>query len=63
MVLTSQRIPTRDRLILVGLYFSKYDSLGLKGLGFESYVEAFNVIGYALGKNYRDEFDPLSPNP
>ena len=69
MVLTSQRIPTRDRLILVGLYFSKYDSLGVKELGFESYVEAFNVIGYALGsrpasiKNYRDEFDPLSPNP
>jgi hypothetical protein len=32
-------------------------------------VEAFNVIGYALGakpasvKNYRDEFDPLFPNP
>jgi hypothetical protein len=31
-------------------------------------VEAFNVIGYALGekpasiKNYRDEFDPLFPN-
>ena len=31
-------------------------------------MEAFNVIGYALGakpasvKNYRDEFDPLFPN-
>ena len=37
-------------------------------LGFESFVEAFNVVGYALGarpasiKNYRDEFDPLFPN-
>jgi hypothetical protein len=36
----------------------------LKELSFESFVEAFNVIGYALGskpasiKNYRDEFDP-----
>ena len=68
MLLISQRIATRERLILVGLYLSKYDSLGLKKLGFESFVEAFNVIGYAMGsrpasiKNYRDEFDPLFPN-
>jgi Domain of unknown function (DUF3883) len=61
-------ISTREKLILAGLYLSKYDSLGLKRLGFESFVEAFNVIGYALGsrpasiKNYRDEFDPLFPN-
>src|SRR5258705_8503676 len=69
MLLNSQQIPKREKLILVGLYLSKYDSLGLKTLGFESFVEAFNVIGYALGskpasiKNYRDEFDPLFPNP
>jgi hypothetical protein len=68
MVLSSQRIATREKLILVGLYLSKYDTLGLKRLGFESFVEAFNVIGYAMGsrpasiKNYRDEFDPLFPN-
>jgi hypothetical protein len=68
MVLNSQRIATREKLILAGLYLSKYDSLGLKQLGFESFVEAFNVIGYAMGskpasiKNYRDEFDPLFPN-
>jgi hypothetical protein len=55
----------RQKLILSGLYLSKYDSLGVKKLGFDSFVEAFNVIGYALGsrpasiKNYRDEFDPL----
>jgi hypothetical protein len=65
---SSQRITEREKLILVGLYLSKYDSLGLKRLGFETFVEAFNVIGYALGsrpasiKNYRDEFDPLFPN-
>jgi hypothetical protein len=59
---------TRDKLILAGLYLSKYDDLGLKALGFESFMEAFNVIGFALGskpasiKNYRDEFDPLFPN-
>src|ERR1700674_1815451 len=68
MVLTSQQIAPRDKLILAGLYLSKYDSLGLKELGFESFKEAFNVIGYAMGsqpasiKNYRDEFDPLFPN-
>jgi hypothetical protein len=68
MVLNSQRIPTRERLILAGLYLSKYDSLGLKKLGFKTFKEAFNVIGYAMGsqpasiKNYRDEFDPLFPN-
>ena len=59
---------TRERSILAGLYLSKFDSLGLKELGFGTFVEAFNVIGYALGskpasiKNYRDDFDPLFPN-
>jgi len=68
LLLNSERIATREKLILVGLYLSKYDSLGLRKLGFESFIEAFNVIGYALGskpasiKNYRDEFDPLFPN-
>jgi hypothetical protein len=68
VVLTSQKVATRQKLILAGLYLSKYDSMGLKTLGFESFVEAFNVIGYAMGskpasiKNYRDEFDPLFPN-
>ena len=68
MVLDPQRVTTRERLILTGLYLAKYDSLGLRKLGFESFVEAFNVIGYAMRskpasiKNYRDEFDPLFPN-
>ncbi len=59
---------TRDKSILAGLYLSKFDSLGLKRLGFKSFAEAYNVIGYAVGappasiKNYRDEFDPLFPN-
>jgi hypothetical protein len=67
MIVNPQRIATRERLILAGLYLSKYDSVGLKKLGFKGFKEAFNVIGYALGaqpasvKNYRDEFDPLFP--
>jgi hypothetical protein len=62
-----EELATRQKLILSGLYLSKYDSLGVKKLGFEGFVEAFNVIGYALGsrpasiKNYRDEFDPPFP--
>jgi len=68
MNLDPQKIPTREKLILAGLYLSKYDAAGYKKLGFEGFVEAFNVIGYALGskpasvKNYRDEFDPLFSN-
>jgi hypothetical protein len=68
MLLDPRRIATREKLILAGLYFSKYDLAGVKKLGFGSFLEAFNVIGYALGarpasvKNYRDEFDPLFPN-
>jgi hypothetical protein len=68
MIPEIQKVTTRERLILAGLYLSKYDSLGLKKLGFDGFVEAFNVLGYAMGsrpasiKNYRDEFDPLFPN-
>jgi hypothetical protein len=62
------KLSSRDKAILAGLYLSKFDSLGLLALGFESFIEAFNVIGSTLGvrpasvKNYRDEFDPLFPN-
>jgi hypothetical protein len=63
-----QGITAREKLILAGLYLSKYDLLGLKRLGFEDFAEAFNVMGYAMGskpasiKNYRDEFDPFFSN-
>ena len=63
-----QKPTLRDKSILVGLYLAKFDDIGLQSLGFASFTEAFNVIGFALGvaprsiKNYRDEFDPLFPN-
>jgi hypothetical protein len=69
MLLHPNQIATREKLILAGLFLSKFDTVGLATLGFESFTEAFNVIGYALGgrpasiKNYRDEFDPFFPNP
>jgi hypothetical protein len=68
MTQSSERISMREKSILAGLYLSKYDALGLRTLGFDSFTEAFNVVGFAMGsrpgsvKNYRDEFDPLFPN-
>jgi hypothetical protein len=55
----------REKQILAGLFLSRFDKAGLTALGFSSFSEAFNAIGYALGaqpasiKNYRDEFDPI----
>ena len=68
MINRCQRLTKREKLILTGLYLSKFDVKGLEYLGFSSFIEAFNVIGFALGakpasiKNYRDEFDPVFPN-
>lgn len=68
MILDPALIATREKLILTGIYLSKYGSTGLKRLGFRTFAEAYNVVGYALGsrpssiKNYRDEFDPIFPN-
>lgn len=62
------RLTLRDKAVLAGLYLSKFDSAGLARLGFSGFLQAFNVIGAALGvrpasvKNYRDEFDPLFQN-
>jgi len=62
------RFSAREKAILAGLYLSKFDQEGLRHLGFDSFAEAFNVIGLALNarpasiKNYRDEFDPVFPN-
>ena len=68
MNLNPDRIAIREKLILTGMFLSKYSSLGLNRLGFRTYIEAYNVIGYALGaqplsiRGYRDEFDPIFPN-
>lgn len=58
----------RDKSILTGLYLSKFSQQGMDELGFSSFQQAFNVLGYTLGskptsiKNYRDEFDPYFSN-
>ena len=62
------RFTTRDKLILAGLFLSKFDEIGLETLGFSGFSEAFNTIALSLKakpaslKNYRDEFDPFFPN-
>lgn len=58
----------RERQMLAGLFLSKFSRQGLEHLGFKSFAEAYNAIGYALAgkpssiKNYMQEFDPLFPN-
>lgn len=55
-------------MILAGLFLSKFDKEGLEYLGFSSFTEAYNGMGYAVGgkptsiKNYMQEFDPVFPN-
>ena len=62
------KFSTREKSILTGLFFSKFDRDGLRAFGFTGFTEAFNIIGLSLAvrptslKNYRDEFDPLFPN-
>jgi len=57
-----------QKAMLIGMYLSKYDKRALDILGFETFTEAFNVIGLAINakplsiRNYRDEFDPVFPN-
>jgi len=62
-------LSTREKLILSGLFLSKFDTSALKVLGFRSFSVAFNTLALSLKaspaslKNYRDEFDPYFPNP
>lgn len=59
---------SRERQIFCGLFLSRFDVEAVEFLGFRSFVESFNVLGYGLNarpasiKNYRDEFDPYFPN-
>lgn len=63
-----KKITTREKIILAGLFLSKFDEAGLRILGFGGFSEAFNVLALSLKaspaslKNYRDEFDPYFPN-
>ena len=68
MSLNFTKLSTYEKSVLAGLYLSKFDAAGVELLGFSSFIEAFNAIGFALSvkpasiKNYHDEFDPHFPN-
>jgi len=68
MTLDITKLSFYEKSVLAGLYLSKFDAEGFRFLGFSSFNEAFNTIGFALStkpasiKNYRDEFDPYFPN-
>ena len=59
---------TPNASMLAGLYLARFDRDGLEHLGFASFSEAYNVLGFVLGakpttvKNYMQEFDPFFPN-
>jgi hypothetical protein len=66
---TTSELTKREKAILCGLFLSRCNLVGLDRLGFKSFKEAYNILGLAVGvkpasiKNYRDELDPLFPNP
>ncbi|MBR1871290.1 MAG: DUF3883 domain-containing protein [Kiritimatiellae bacterium] len=57
------------KMMMIGLFLSKFDKKGLEALGFSRFWEAYNAFAFALDglpktiNNYRDEFDPYFPNP
>lgn len=57
-----------EKLMMAGLFLSKFNKDGLSALGFSGYWEAYNALALAVGappksiNNYRDEFDPYFPN-
>jgi hypothetical protein len=61
-------LSTRDKAILIGLFLSRFDEMALTEFDFDSFLQAFNTLGFSIGvkpasiKNYRDEFDPYFPN-
>lgn len=58
----------RDKAIMMGLFLSRFDKVAMQSLGFNSFKQAYNLLGYSVGikpssiNNYRDEFDPYFDN-
>ena len=56
------------KMMLAGLYLSKFNREGLAALGLKTLGEAYNTFAYAVGgkpssvKLYMQEFDPYFPN-
>jgi len=56
------------KLMLAGMFLSKFNRQGLEALGYKSLQEAYNSFAFAVGgkpssvKLYMQEFDPFFPN-
>jgi len=56
------------KLMLAGLFLSKFGDEGIRTLGFRTWTEAYNSLAFAIGgkptsvKMYRQEYDPYFPN-
>ena len=56
------------KLMLAGLFLSKFGKDALSALGFSTWQEAYNSLAFAIGgkptslKMYRQEYDPCFPN-
>lgn len=59
---------TNKKLMLAGMFLSRFSDAGLNALGFSTWHEAYNSLALSVGgkpsslKLYRQEFDPYFPN-
>ena len=57
------------KMMLAGLFLSKFDKQGYEALGYKTWNEAYHNLAAVVGgpwrsiKQYRDEFDPVFGNP
>lgn len=40
----ARALSVREQAILLGLYLSKFDSVGVSALGFSSFIEVYNAF-------------------
>lgn len=56
------------KLMLAGLFLSKFGDAAVSSLGFATWTEAYNALAFSIGgkpnslKMYRQEYDPYFPN-
>lgn len=64
----SEMTTENKKLMLAGMFLSKFNRQGLEALGYKSLQEAYNSFALAVGgkpssvKLYMQEFDPFFPN-
>ena len=64
----SEMTVVNKKLMLAGMFLSRFSEEGLSALGFSTWHEAYNSLALSIGgkpsslKLYRQEFDPYFPN-